>query len=99
MHCLVYLVLATIIEQSVSHFLIFNNFSLIFPDFLRLVLTSDQWERQHRDGTTGMGPRGLPNSARDGTTGGESAPPGSDRAGGPPWGSHAPGISPLPFPN
>ena len=53
MHCLVYLVLATIIEQSVSHFLIFNNFSLIFPDFLRLILTADQWERQHRDGSTG----------------------------------------------
>jgi len=53
MHCLVYLVLATIIEQSVSHFLILNNFSLIFPDFLRLILTSDQWERQHRDGSTG----------------------------------------------
>jgi len=36
MHCLAYWVLATIIKQSVSHFLIFNDFSLIFSDFLRL---------------------------------------------------------------
>ena len=37
MHCLAYWVLATIIKQSVSHFLIFNVFSLIFFWFFKTI--------------------------------------------------------------